>query len=50
MKDQDLIHTAIPSNGIHSNGYSLRSVIEKKIVLQNEKDLLRPTKIYSREI
>ena len=51
----DLI-LAIPSNGIHSNGYSLvRYVLKKKkINLKNDpflrKELLRPTKIYVQEI
>ena len=43
---------AIPSNGLHSNGFSLvRAILKKnKIpkVLRNE--LLKPTKIYSKEI
>ena len=47
---------AIPSSGVHSNGYSLvRNVLnKKKINLKNnlflKKELLRPTKIYVREI
>ena len=43
---------AIPSNGIHSNGYSLvRAIIKKhQISKKIKKDLLAPTKIYSREI
>ena len=43
---------AIPSNGIHSNGYSLiRSLIKKEKISQKlKKDLLAPTKIYSKEI
>ena len=43
---------AIPSSGIHSNGYSLvRSIIKNnKITKQLKKDLLKPTKIYSKEI
>ena len=42
---------AIPSNGIHSNGYSLvRSIIKNKISLKLKKELLMPTKIYSKEI
>ena len=55
IKKNNLI-IAIPSNGIHSNGYSLvRYVIRKKkinikknIYLKNE--LLKPTKIYVKEI
>tara|TARA_A100001015_G_scaffold6939_1_gene8626 strand:+ start:4340 stop:5368 length:1029 start_codon:yes stop_codon:yes gene_type:complete len=43
---------AIPSNGIHSNGYSLvRSIIKKnKVSNKLKKELLKPTKIYSKEI
>ena len=43
---------AIPSNGIHSNGYSLvRSILKKnKINTKLEKELIKPTKIYSSEI
>ena len=43
---------AIPSSGIHSNGFSLvRSVIKKnKIPLNLKKELLKPTKIYTREV
>ena len=43
---------AIPSNGIHSNGYSLvRKVLNKKKISVNfKKELLKPTKIYSEEI
>ncbi len=43
---------AIPSSGIHSNGYSLvRSIIKKnKITKILKKELLRPTKIYAKEI
>ncbi len=43
---------AIPSSGIHSNGYSLvRSVLKKnKISKKLRKDLLQPTKIYAKEI
>ena len=55
IKRGDLI-LSIPSNGIHSNGYSLvRQVIKsKKISLNKNKylstELLRPTKIYVQEI
>ena len=55
VKKNDLI-LAIPSNGIHSNGYSLvRQVIKKnKINFKNnkflKKELIRPTKIYVNEI
>tara|TARA_B100000989_G_scaffold298668_1_gene289028 strand:+ start:1926 stop:2954 length:1029 start_codon:yes stop_codon:yes gene_type:complete len=43
---------AIPSNGIHSNGYSLvRSILKKNKIPNNlKKDILKPTKIYSNEI
>ena len=43
---------AIPSNGIHSNGYSLvRSILKKnKITKELKKELLKPTKIYTKEI
>ena len=43
---------AIPSSGIHSNGYSLiRSILKnKKISNKIKKDLLIPTKIYTKEI
>ena len=43
---------AVPSSGIHSNGYSLiRSILKnKKITNKLKKDLLIPTKIYTREV
>ena len=43
---------AIPSNGVHSNGYSLiRSIINKnKVSKRLSKELLKPTKIYTKEI
>ena len=47
---------AIPSNGVHSNGYSLiRNILKKKkILIKNnnflKKELLKPTKIYVKEI
>ena len=43
---------AIPSNGIHSNGYSLVRSILKKNKLPNylKSEILKPTKIYSEEI
>tara|TARA_B100000886_G_scaffold330265_1_gene280520 strand:+ start:968 stop:1996 length:1029 start_codon:yes stop_codon:yes gene_type:complete len=51
VKLNDVI-LAIPSNGLHSNGYSLvRSVLKKtKISDYLKKELLKPTKIYSKEI
>ena len=49
---KDNVILAIPSNGIHSNGYSLvRSVLKKnKISNVLKKEILRPTKIYSKEV
>ena len=43
---------AIPSSGIHSNGYSLvRSILKKNKLPGNlKKEILKPTKIYSKEI
>ena len=43
---------AIPSNGIHSNGYSLvRKILKSsKINKKLKKELIKPTKIYSNEI
>ena len=55
IKVNDLI-VAIPSSGVHSNGYSLiRHIIKKKkIILKKnkflKKELIRPTKIYVNEI
>jgi len=55
IKKNDLI-LAVPSSGVHSNGYSLvRYVLKKeKIDLKNnlflKKELLRPTKIYVKEV
>ena len=51
MSKNDVI-LAIPSNGIHSNGYSLiRSIFKKnRINPKLEKELIKPTKIYSSEI
>ena len=55
IKKNDLI-LAVPSSGVHSNGYSLvRYVLKKeKINLKNnqflKKELLRPTKIYVNEV
>ncbi len=49
---KDNIIFAIPSNGIHSNGYSLVRMILKKNKINNylRKELLKPTKIYTKEI
>tara|TARA_Y100000768_G_scaffold208221_1_gene156840 strand:+ start:4509 stop:5537 length:1029 start_codon:yes stop_codon:yes gene_type:complete len=51
VKSGDVV-LAIPSNGIHSNGFSLvRSILKKnKIPRSLKKQLLNPTKIYSKEI
>ena len=55
IKKNDLV-LAIPSSGVHSNGYSLvRYILNKqKINLKNNKflrsELLKPTKIYVNEI
>ena len=51
VKSGDVV-LAIPSNGIHSNGYSLvRSILNKRKIPNNLKnELLKPTKIYTKEI
>jgi len=51
VKKDDII-LAIPSNGIHSNGYSLvRSILKKnKLPYDLKKEILKPTKIYSKEV
>ena len=55
IKNNDLV-LAVPSNGLHSNGYSLvRYVLNKKKIKISKnnflkKELIRPTKIYVREI
>ena len=55
IKEDNLI-LAVPSNGLHSNGFSLiRNLIEKKRIdiKKNrflKKELIRPTKIYVNEI
>ena len=55
IKKNDLI-LAVPSNGLHSNGYSLvRYLLEiKKINIKKnsflKKELIKPTKIYVKEI
>jgi phosphoribosylformylglycinamidine cyclo-ligase len=43
---------AIPSSGIHSNGFSLvRSILKKnKISKELKKEIIKPTKIYSNEV
>jgi phosphoribosylaminoimidazole synthetase len=55
IKLNDLI-VAIPSNGVHSNGYSLiRNILKKKNIKLKKnkflrKELIKPTKIYVKEI
>ena len=51
VKNNDII-LAVPSSGVHSNGYSLiRHILKKtKINKYLKKELLKPTKIYVREI
>ena len=51
VKSNNII-LAIPSSGLHSNGFSLvRSILkETKITSEIKKELLKPTKIYSKEV
>ena len=51
VKKNDVI-LAIPSSGIHSNGFSLvRSILKKnKISKKLKKEIIKPTKIYSNEV
>ena len=55
IRENNLI-LAIPSNGLHSNGYSLvRNVIKRKRIRLKEniylkRELLKPTKIYVKEV
>ena len=51
VKEKNII-LAIPSNGIHSNGYSLvRSILKRNKIPNNlKKEILKPTKIYVHEI
>ncbi len=51
VKKGDIV-LAIPSNGIHSNGYSLvRAILKKNKLPSNlKKEILKPTKIYTEEI
>ena len=49
---KDNVVLAIPSSGIHSNGYSLvRSVLKLSKISNNlRNEIIKPTKIYSKEI
>ena len=55
IKENDII-LAIPSNGLHSNGFSMvRNILrQKKINIKKnnflKRELLRPTKIYVKEV
>ena len=55
IKENNLI-LAIPSSGLHSNGYSLvRNIIKRKKIIINKdiylkRELLKPTKIYVKEV
>ena len=55
IKENDII-MAVPSNGLHSNGYSLvRNILNRKNININQsnflrKELLKPTKIYVKEV
>ena len=51
VKNKNVI-LAIPSNGIHSNGFSLvrRVLKHSKIDSSLKKELLKPTKIYTKEV
>ncbi|MDC1092680.1 phosphoribosylformylglycinamidine cyclo-ligase [Pelagibacteraceae bacterium] len=51
VKHNDII-LAIPSSGIHSNGYSLvRSILKNNKISKSLKaEIIKPTKIYSKEI
>ena len=55
IKNKDII-LAVPSNGLHSNGFSMvRNILIKKKIDINKnkflkKELLKPTKIYVKEI
>ena len=51
VKKNDVV-LAIPSSGLHSNGFSLvRNILKNNKIPKNlKKELLKPTKIYSKEI
>ena len=49
---KDHVILAVPSSGLHSNGFSLVRSVIKNINLNNriKKELLKPTKIYTNEV
>ena len=51
VKENDIV-LAVPSSGIHSNGFSLVRTILKTNKISNslKKEIIRPTKIYSKEV
>ncbi len=50
IREGDVV-IGLPSSGIHSNGYSLvRKVLSQPILQKHAKSLLRPTKIYAKEV
>jgi|TARA_B100001059_G_C17761645_1_gene543189 phosphoribosylformylglycinamidine cyclo-ligase len=51
VKKNDIV-LAVPSSGIHSNGFSLvRSILKNNKISNNlKKEIIKPTKIYSKEI
>ncbi len=51
VKNKNII-LAVPSNGLHSNGYSLVRTLLKRTKINDflKKELLAPTKIYTKEI
>ena len=52
IKSNDIV-LAVPSSGLHSNGFSLiRHILKKKttLPLHIKKELIKPTKIYVREL
>ena len=51
-KSNDIV-LAIPSSGLHSNGFSLvRNILKKKLTIPKniKNELIRPTKIYVKEV